>query len=388
MLHDATTINAVTWPSHDLPIRPGEYLRPLIHEGPPPYVTNVAGRMSALQVGAHVLPVVVPERGRRPSYVTSPYSHYIRYAREELNKRDDRLRRPAIRVVLAAAGMVCRVSRFDHVVYVNNWLISTNPAPALTSGEAAAAIEELRDTFPNRAIVFRSVNPTLDPSYADALCAAGCALVPSRQVYLLDCASRTSMRNDNVRRDLRLLARSGYEVVAAASLRPDDVPRLTALYRGLYLEKHSSLNQQFTERYFSLLLVEGLMNVRALRKDGRIDAFAASYRRPGLTTGAIIGYDIRFPQIAGLYRQTIALLIQEAQSRGDLLNLSGGSRSFKVLRGAVPCVEYDAVYLDHLPRRRRLGWCVAAQAGRFLDASARRKRAPAAQARVAVAATR
>src|SRR5262249_41918194 len=146
---------------------------------------------------------------------------------------------------------------------------------------------------------------------------------------------------------LRLLDKSGSEVVAAASLRRDDAPRLTTLYRGLYLEKHSSLNQQFTERYFSLLLAEGLMNVRALRKHGRIDAFVASYHRPGLTTGAIAGYDIRVPQMAGLYRQMIALLIKEAQSRGDLLNLSGGSRSFKVLRGAVPCVEYDAVYLDH-----------------------------------------
>ena len=351
------------------------------------YLSNGAGRLSALTVGSTVVPFLVPSKRRGSSYVCSPYAHYIGYPRDELAKLHGPLERVVRRLGLSAAGALCRATRFDDVVYVNNWLLSTNPAPRLSGDDVLTITRTLTRSFPRQAIVFRSVNRRLDPEYAAALEDQGYVMVPSRQVYLLDCQSAAVRQNENIRRDRNLLDKSGYAVLTAASMTHDDIARLAFLYRGLYLEKHSRLNQAFTERFFTILIDARILEFAALRRDGRIDAFTAFYHRPGLVTGALLGYDTSLPASAGLYRQAVALLIRAATERAAMLNLSGGARSFKVFRGAVACVEYDAVYLRHLPRWREPAWRLMKRAGRFHDRSARRK-AAAPQGRVAITTTK
>jgi hypothetical protein len=45
----------------------------------------------------------------------------------------------------------------------------------------------------------------------------------------------------------------------------------------------------------------------------------------------------------GLYRQAFALFINEAVQRRQIMNLSAGAGSFKMLRGVAPYIQYDAV---------------------------------------------
>src|SRR5207247_452244 len=45
----------------------------------------------------------------------------------------------------------------------NNWLLATNPAPRLSAAEIAAVTARLTAAYPDAAVVFRSVNPRLDP---------------------------------------------------------------------------------------------------------------------------------------------------------------------------------------------------------------------------------
>ena len=153
-----------------------------------------------------------------------------------------------------------------------------------------------------------------------------------------------------------MLEKGLYEIVDTDQLNEADILPITELYRALYLRKYSFFNPQLNEKFFQHTLKERIFRFKALRKNGRIDAFISYYVKNGVMTGAFIGHDTRLPEELGLYRQTIALNMAEAEKSGMLLHLSAGAGAFKIFRSAVPCIEFDAVYYDHLPFQRRLAW--------------------------------
>ncbi|HLO02610.1 MAG TPA: hypothetical protein VK191_05845, partial [Symbiobacteriaceae bacterium] len=121
---------------------------------------------------------------------------------------------------------------------------------------------------------------------------------------------------------------------------------------------YSHFNPDFTERFFELALQTDSFYLVGLRKAGRIDGVLGYFWRSGVMTTPIFGYDTSLPQELGLYRMISAILAQEARRRGLLLHASAGAASFKRLRGAVPAIEYSAVYDRHLPVHRRLPWAI------------------------------
>ncbi len=357
----ADTIGSVHWPANEQAQRAARYLTPLIREGATAYVENADVQVMALTLDSLVLPLVVSEEKPGNADVCSPYAHYVRYTLEEMAKRQSRAAHRVYRPILLAVGRALRASHLDNVVYVNNWLLSTNPYPDLSARQLGAVTQFLSRRYPDHAIIFRSVNGLIHPRFSDALREGHYRMVASRTVYLLDPSSTAYSNRDNARRDNRLLTRSAYHPVGSDEFSDADVARATDLYRGLYLQKHSRLNPQFNERFFSLTLKANILSFRALKKNGQIDSFVAYYSQGGVLTGAAVGYDLGLPIKLGLYRQAIGMLIAEARDRGQLLNLSAGAGSFKLLRGASPCVEFDAVYDRHLPYHRRLAWrCLAA----------------------------
>lgn len=320
--------------------------------------------MTAVSIDGIVLPLAIAEPAVHNTDVCSPYSHYVRYTVEELCKRHPGPARWLFRGAFGAYGALLRACCFDRVLYLNNWLLSTNPHRDLNAEQVDRLTGFLLARFPGHALVQRSINPDLQPAYCDALAAAGFRLVKSRRVYPLDPAGERFHSSANAGLDLRLLARSEYEVIGGERIGEADMTRLAQLYRSLYLDKHSQLNPGLTEAFFSLTLIDANFEYRALKRGGQIDGFVFFYESGGVLTGVFIGHDRSLPLELGLYRQLIAILIAEARDRGVLLNLSGGAGEFKQLRGAVPVVEYDAVYDRHLPPRRRLAWWLVTQQGR------------------------
>jgi hypothetical protein len=79
-----------------------------------------------------------------------------------------------------------------------------------------------------------------------------------------------------------------------------------------------------------------------------------------LTTVPFIGYDTTLPPESGLYRQLFLGIHREVNDRKQLLNYSSGAGDFKRRRGAVPVVEFNAVFDRHLPERRRMAFRIAA----------------------------
>ena len=77
--------------------------------------------------------------------------------------------------------------------------------------------------------------------------------------------------------------------------------------------------------------------------------------RNGVMTQPLFGYDTSIPE-QGLYRLLTLITLREGQQRGLLVHASGGVGKFKKVRGGVSTIEYNAVFMKHLPRRRQRPW--------------------------------
>jgi hypothetical protein len=213
----------------------------------------------------------------------------------------------------------------------------------------------LVEQFPNHAILLKNVNDREYPGLPVALERAGYDLMVSRQVYFFDGRAPGFLQKSTVKRDRKFLKeQKDYRVMEHAEFRASDVPRVANLYSQLYLEKHSRLNPQYTERFVAGAIRERWLELRGLRhSSGRIDAVMGCFRLGGTTSTPFIGYDTRLPQEAGLYRILVSVLLERVAEEKLLLNYSSGAGDFKRRRGGEPVMEYNAVCVRHLPARRR-----------------------------------
>ncbi|OXM82985.1 GNAT family N-acetyltransferase [Paenibacillus rigui] len=358
---DRESVGDFPWPAAEDGAYAKRFLLPLLEHSAAFFIANIRTRLYVLRTGEHVLPVTVNEEEYDNSYVCSPYTHYVSYAKQELYLIESRLARRVFSGLLTVMGGLFRAGQFNRTVHANNWLVSTNLYPSCTSEELRAVTELLLERFPDHALVYRSLNRTTHAELIDSLQREGFRLVPSRQIYFLEPSNPARMNAKArwlVKRDYGLLASNQYEVLEHEELRVTDVPRLAELYRLLYLDKYSYDNPQFGERFFELALRERLLHFQALRSTvtGRIDAVLGYFCRNGVMTTPVFGYDTSLPQELGLYRMLSAVLIKQARSNGHLLHESSGAAQFKRNRGAVADIEYSAVYDAHLPWHRRAGW--------------------------------
>ena len=353
------------WPESEQAALARRILPEYMRLGPERFVANAGVEMRVVRAGDQAIPVVwrnCESWGGTPD-VSSAWSHYVRYPLDEVARNGKGVGALLRRCLVYAGVPVLAASRIDEAVLVNNWLISTNPAPSLDRGELERLTGELCKMFPGRAILFRTVNPLLHRELAERLVACGYQFVAGRVVYVLDPKSREYQRSENAREDRKMLYDGGYEIVAQEELTAADMPRIAELHRMLYIEKHSRLNPKYTELFFETASRNRFFEYQGLRKEGRIEGYVAWYEFDGLLVGSLVGYDTRLAKSSGLYRRCVALMMEEARRRGIRLHLSAGAGAFKHHRGARPCVEYDAVFCRHLPVQRRAGWDLLKTAG-------------------------
>lgn len=328
-----------------------------------PCIGNVTTDMHLLDTGAHLFPVSVNDGPRQPvnSYVVSPQTTYIDYAHYEIT----RLGRPwlarPLHGLTSAVGGLLRKACIDRIVFVNNWLLSTNLYPVDWHGDDLDRITQvMRANFPTHAIAFRSLNRCSNAQLMDRLLALGFIAVPSRQVYLFNGrAGRAAplLARHNNRIDAQLLDRSEYTIVQGERLKEVEYPRLEHLYALLYLHKYSPLNPQFSAAWMQHGQRAGWLRLVALRSaDGQLDGVVGFFSNHEILSAPVVGYATNLPSRVGLYRLLTQLCLQEAIKRQCLLNFSSGAAHFKRLRGGQAAIEYTLVYVRHLPRRQRHAW--------------------------------
>jgi len=357
-LFTRATIENMKWPETEDGDYARRYLFPLVLNGPQTYIRNVhKTEMMIVKIGETVLPLTVTDFHPENTFTCSPYSHYISYGGYE---EVQRLKNPPlewlIKLLLHPLAWYFRQSSFDRVVYVNNWLLSTNLYPKLTPEQINTLSEALPAWFPDRAIVFRSVDNFRNPILYNNLLGKRYKMVLSRQVWYQD--PQVALRKKDTKGDFRVLRRAPYEIIAGSQLSDSELGRALELYKFLYLDKYSPYNPQFTQRFLQLCRDESLLRLMALRLDGQINAVLGFFIRNGAMTTPFFGYDTHLPQSEGLYRMLSALIFQEAQARGLLVHASAGVGKYKKTRGGQPVIEYNAAFTDHLPAQRRLPWAL------------------------------
>jgi hypothetical protein len=332
------------------------YLLPLMMDGAQKYIRNVYNTQLMLaKVGDVIIPITLSDFHIDNSYTVSPYSHYVSYGGfEEVKHLNNPPVEALIKLLMVPIAWYFRKAELDKVAYVNNYLLSTNLYPSVNSDQLSALSEALPKWFPDRVIVFRSVDEKKNPHIADILKEKDYELVLSRQVWYMDAEEASHTRQ--YKEDVRVLRKHGYEIVDGKDLSDAELARSLDLYNMLYLEKYSYYNPQFTFEFMKLARDNEVLHLRALKRDGKINAVMGFFIRNGTMTQPLFGYDTSLPQEEGLYRLLTLITLQEGLQRNLLVHASGGVGKFKKVRGGKSVIEYNAVYHKHLPAWRQLPW--------------------------------
>jgi hypothetical protein len=328
------------------------------------YIENVAVRLGLLWDDRLALPVTIANGAlpKEHSYIASARGQYLDYPLHEIAERPQysRMAKVGAGIGFRAARLLANWLSFERVVFVNNWLLSTNAYPvAPDAQQLKAALNLLLDAYPGHTIIFRGIVDELNPSMAKDLTALGAFPVLSRQIYLLDPALGEYKKKRPFISDSKHYDRNQtYVWEVASEISEADTERALSMYRALYLDKYSRLNPQYTARYIQLSLASGFLSYELLRnrETGLLVAVQAVARAGNQITTPFIGHDAQADPEAGFYRLMNIQLTRTAVAENRLLNMSSGAGTFKKQRGGLAAIEYNLVVNHHLPAYRRLPW--------------------------------
>lgn len=361
-LYNKQNIHCLNWHETENSDYARRVLLPFMEKGPQHYIKNADVQLEILAFDEHRLPLVLPEINEQNSYVCSPTGQYIRYGHREieLELHDKFWAKTACQLLLKGFEKLAISKDFDQVVFVNNWLVSTNLYPSLSKQELKTMTDFLVAKFPDRAIIFRSVNPVLNKEIFDTLSQSQYRQVLSRQVWLLDPKTGAHRKKKAFKEDRRFRKkRLAYQWTS--DILPAHLPFIRDYYNDLYLKKYSNINPAFTPAFYSDALEGNWLNFRVLLKEEKPHACLAYFDRNGVMTTPIIGYDRSLPLTEGFYRLISLQIIEEGEKEGKFIHESSGAAEFKRLRGAEPCIEYNMVYTKHLSSKRQRPWQILEQ---------------------------
>lgn len=130
-IYDATTIDSLEWPNTP----DGEYAKafliPIVKNSISHYIDNIEAQLYVFKITNYVFPVVAVTENNTNSWICSPYGHYISYGQEFSHLIHNRIFSRFIKNSVGFFGHIAksRRGRLNSVVYVNNWLFSTDLYP-------------------------------------------------------------------------------------------------------------------------------------------------------------------------------------------------------------------------------------------------------------------
>ena len=329
----------------------------LVEAAPCELITNSHSRAMLMTYGDLRLPVTLEDGRHGSTYVASPHSAYVLYARDEIDiiglKGISRL---GAKATLGLLDHWLRALAINRTVHLDNWMLSTSLHGRWDGTGLATMRQALTAAFPSHLPIVRNVDSWSCPELVSSLKSDGWSLLPARQIWVTDDLETNWKPRSHSKSDRRAMRRSGLVVEEPEAMSDADATRIADLYAQLYLGRYSALNPTYTAAFVRHAFESGALRFRVARnRDGVIMASAGMRVAGDLVTVPMLGYDTSRPQSEALYRIASLLSSEWAMERGYRHHGSAGAGTFKRNRGARGQIEYMAAYTGHLPRARRIG---------------------------------
>lgn len=365
-IFDASTIDQLEWPETEEGKYAKNFLFPLVKEGLSPYFENIKADIYALKIDDLVLPVVVASENYNNSYVCSPYGHFVGCGKQEVENMPPSLMSKSAKTLLNTLGKLVQASSMNSVVFINNWLFSTDIYPqALQTGQVDHLVSFLKRKFPKHALCFRSLNGVTTPSLFSHLKKEGFRPIPTRHIFLTDTKKESIFKTRILKSDLKLWKAPPFEIKEERTLTTNECQEILSLYRSLYIEQHSTFHPHPTLELVKMMLEKRVFHFKVLRIEGKIRGVAAYFVRNGTLMCPFLGLDKTHPSHNLIYRLLSISLLVEARQNHLMFHQGAGASFYKSIRRAEGCLESMAVYASHLPWKQRVSWAFFAKVLNF-----------------------
>ncbi|MDR2635869.1 MAG: hypothetical protein LBC08_03445 [Campylobacteraceae bacterium] len=328
-----------------------KYIKPFMELGSEKVIANVRTEPMLLEIDGTLLPMTKNEAEYENSYVCSLLTHYITYAKEELDIVGIKGLKFFINPLLNIFGFIAKLFKINKVVIVNNFMLSTNLYHPLNEKQYHDILDTLKQKFPHHLILFRSLNEDYNEAEIKLLSSLKCHKIASRRVYLLKRENIKAIHRKTIKKDRELIEQYNYHFEKGSL---EDVPVIKQFYDNLYLGKYSKQNPAFTEEFYKNVIGNNLFNAQILKR-GNDPKGAYGLFSDGISiTAPIFGYTREDDSYDGFYRVLSLWSVDLAEQGSKLkINRSSGVADFKRHRGAVGRTEYSMFFSRHLPLYRR-----------------------------------
>lgn len=348
----------IPWPDTEEGRRLRSFFEPIFQEGTAAFVSNVEAQVYILHIDDLFIPITVNEKEYQNSYVCSMYS-FLLYTEEEMVRHRKYILRFILYPFLTLIKLWFRWSKINQLVIVNNFLLSTNLYPKISSDQTHRIVHFLKARFQDHAIIFRSLNNYTEEHLSQNLKSLGLEFMTSRSVYFFNPRNYNTITKKmrwNIKSDKRLRESEEIEILQHQDFRLSDAAEIKHLYDLLYLKKYSLFNPSFTVLFFERAIRDKTFTLTGIRYQGRLVGVAGVFKVRGIMIAPIVGYDTKLPEALGLYRMLISFIIEDALLTDTILHLSSGVGHFKRKRGAFQKIESMAIACNHLSFHRRFLW--------------------------------
>ena len=317
------------------------------------YIENIDVDIKFIEINNLLIPLSF-WNNKKNCYTTS-ILWSIRYAREEVLKEKNKLKVFFYKYLLDILYFILKILKVENTVFVFNLFLSTILYPELDEKTIVKLIKILEAKYPNKAIVFRSINNDLTWNIKSKLENNSFYRLASRQIFYSSLKEKDIiLKKKSFIEDWRYFRKIGYKI-KNTDFNDNDIIRIKTCYDVLYLNKYSSNNPKFTLDYYKNLIKIYIFYINILWNEN-IEAVYWYYNIWNQITTPIFWYNLKNNKNKKLYRQISYLLTIDWFKIATYINQSSWVWEFKLNRWAKMDIEYTMFYIKHLNFFRRLPW--------------------------------